>query len=158
LGTPNGLREPVWCALSGCGGGDEGFLWVRGVEAGRAGIEDTGAEALNIDVGAGAIGLERFVEGSWLGEARGKGWETDRDCIGNGFEFVDGNGFGFAIFGTKVLLCAAKGLAFATAGNVCAAAGNGLVEFIVGNWFVPGKPFCIKKGFAPVGVDCSGLL
>ena len=39
MGTPNGLREPVWCDLRGIGGGDEAFLWVRGVEAGRAGTE-----------------------------------------------------------------------------------------------------------------------
>ena len=63
MGTPNGLREPVWCGLRGCGGGDEGFLWVRGVDAGRVGMENTGAGALNIDVGIGAFALGRFVAG-----------------------------------------------------------------------------------------------
>lgn len=41
MGTPNGLREPVWCGLRGFSDGEEGFVWVSGVEAGR-GIE--GAE------------------------------------------------------------------------------------------------------------------
>jgi hypothetical protein len=49
LGTPNGLREPVWCDLRGIGGGEEGFLWVRGVEAGRAGTEVTG-DPVKVDV------------------------------------------------------------------------------------------------------------
>ena len=63
LGTPNGLREPVWWDLRGCRDGEEGFLWVRGVEAGRAG---TGPEAdpVGLDV---TMGLERFVKGGWLG-------------------------------------------------------------------------------------------
>lgn len=42
MGTPNGLREPVWCGLRGIGGGEDGFVWVRGVEAGRAGTEKGG--------------------------------------------------------------------------------------------------------------------
>ena len=60
LGTPNGLREPVWCGLRGFSDG-EGFVWVRGVEAGRAGTED-GVVALNVYVGAGAVVLERSGE------------------------------------------------------------------------------------------------
>ena len=144
MGTPNGLREPVRCGLSGCGGGDEGFVWVRGVEAGRAGIESTGAAALKVGMGAGG----------WLGVTKGNGWETDRDCTGNGFASVDGNGF-------EALLSAPKGLVFDTPGNgfaVCTEAGNGLVEFTVGKPFVPGKPFCVKNGFAPVGAGGMVLL
>ena len=59
LGTPNGLREPVWCGLRGFSDG-EAELWVRGVEAGRAGIEeDAGVVVLLaiVNVGVGAIGL-----------------------------------------------------------------------------------------------------
>jgi hypothetical protein len=124
--------------LSGCGGGDEGFVWVRGVEAGRGGIEITGAAALKVGMGAGG----------WLGVTTENGWETDRDCTGNGFAFVDGNGF-------EALLSAPKGLVFDTPGNgfaVCTEVGNGLVEFTVE------KPFCAKNGFAPVGADCRALL
>lgn len=134
---------------------------MRGVEAGRAGIEDIGADGLNIDVGAGAIVVGKFVEGGWLGEASENGWETDRDCIGNGFIFEEGNGFEPAAFGTELSLSAAKGLPFTTVGNgfvVCAAAGYGFVEFIVGKGFVPGKPFCAKNGLAPVGAGCSGIV
>ena len=61
MGTPNGLREPVWCDLTGIGGGEEGFVWARGVEAGRVGTE-TGADEVNIDVRLGIIVLGTFVE------------------------------------------------------------------------------------------------
>lgn len=49
LGTPKGLREPVWCDLTGIGGGEEGFVLARGVDAGRVGTE-TGAGGVNGDV------------------------------------------------------------------------------------------------------------
>jgi hypothetical protein len=60
LGTPNGLREPVWCGLRG-GGDEESFVWVRGVEAGRAGTEK-GGETVPVDVRVGIVGLETLVE------------------------------------------------------------------------------------------------
>lgn len=41
--------------------GEEVFVWVRGVEAGRAGTED-GVVALNAGAGVGAVGLERSVD------------------------------------------------------------------------------------------------
>lgn len=55
MGTPNGLREPVWCDLTGIGGGEEGFVWARGVEAGRAG-------GVNVDVRAGIVVEGMFGE------------------------------------------------------------------------------------------------
>lgn len=78
MGTPNGLREPVWWGLRGCGGGEESFLWVRGVEAGRAG---TGPEAdpVRLDVCIGIIELEKFVRGGWPGGEKEKGCVTVGD-------------------------------------------------------------------------------
>jgi hypothetical protein len=55
LGTPNGLREPVWCDLTGIGGGEDGFVWARGVDAGRAG-------GINVDVRVGIVVLGMFGE------------------------------------------------------------------------------------------------
>jgi hypothetical protein len=81
--------------------------------------------------------------------------------MGNGFEFEDGKELGAAAFGKEELFSPAKGLTFAAAGNgfvVWAPTGNGFVEFIIGNGFVPGRPLCVKNGFAPVGAGCSGLL
>jgi hypothetical protein len=60
LGTPNGLREPVWCGLRG-GGDEESFVWVRGVEAGRAGTEK-GGDAVTVDVRVCIVVLETLVE------------------------------------------------------------------------------------------------
>jgi hypothetical protein len=70
-----------------------------------------------------------------VGEAKGKGWTAVDDCPGNGFGFVEENGFGFAAgFGTELIVSGENG--FATAGNgfvVCPALGNGFVlEFVVG--------------------------
>ena len=69
MGTPNQLCKPVWWDLRGCRGGEAGFLWVRGVEAGEAG---TGPEAnpFGLDV---TIRLERYIKGSWLGAKKEKG-------------------------------------------------------------------------------------
>ena len=61
MGTPNGLREPVWCGLRGFSDGEEVFVWVRGVEAGRAGTGDAEV-VLKVDVGMGAVVLERSVK------------------------------------------------------------------------------------------------
>lgn len=76
MGTPKGLREPVWWGLRGCGGGEECFLCVRGVEAGRAGT-DPGAFPFRADVCMVEYG--RFVEPGWLEEAKEKGCETGCD-------------------------------------------------------------------------------
>lgn len=76
MGTPNGLREPVWWGLRGCGGGEEGLLCVRGVEAGRAG---TNTEAFPLRVDVCIVGWGRFVEAGWLKEAKEKGCETGCD-------------------------------------------------------------------------------
>jgi hypothetical protein len=57
----------------GIGGGEEGRFCVRGVEAGRAGtyIE---AFPMKVDVCAGIVGLERFVEVGWPKEEKEIGW------------------------------------------------------------------------------------
>jgi hypothetical protein len=122
--------------LRGCGGGEESFLCVRGVEAGRAGT-----------------GLEKIVETGWLEEAKEMGWGTTCDWEGNGFIFEDGNGFGLAPFGTK-LFVAVNGFGLAAAGNgfvVCPTLGNGFLLEVVGKGSVPRKPFCDEKGFGAVG-------
>jgi hypothetical protein len=146
----------------GCGGGEEGFLWVRGVEAGRAG---TGPEAdpLGLDV---IIGLERFVKGGWLGGKKEKGWETVGDWVGNGFEFEfgDGNWFGLVALGAELFVGTVNGFAFAAAGNgfiVCPVLGNGFVGCIlgpVGKGLVPSKPFCAEKGFGTIGTGGGGFV
>jgi len=59
--------------LRGCGGGEEGFLCVRGVEAGRAGT-DTEAAPMTVDVCAGIFGLEKFVKAGWAEGVKEKGW------------------------------------------------------------------------------------
>ena len=127
LGTPNGLREPVWWDLRVCDGRKEGFVCVSGVEAGRAGGPEVGPVIL--DVCAGIIGLDKFVEGSWEEDKKEKGWEIVGDWVGNGFEFGDGNGFGLII--AELFVGTENGFGFAAVGNgfiVCPVLGNGFAE------------------------------
>lgn len=73
-----------------------------------------------------------------MGEAKEKGWETDRVCWeGNGFRCVDGCEVGLEALANGLLLIAPNGFAFGAVGNgldAGAAPGNGLFE----NAFVPG--------------------
>jgi len=151
LGTPNGLREPVWCALRGWSGGDVGFTGARGVDAGRVGT-DTGVGASKVEV----CTLKRFIEAGWPGEAEEKGCGTVCDDVGNGLKFVEGEDwFGPVALGTELFVRAVNGFMFPTVGNgfiVCPAPGNGFVlEFVIGKGFVPRKPCWGENGLWPVG-------
>lgn len=133
--------------MRGCGGGE---VCARGVEAGRAGT-NAGAGAAKVDVGAGIVVLE---EVGWVDEAKEKGWGAVCPCAGNGFKFVEGNGFGLAAFGSELFDSAVNGFAFVTTGNgfiVCPVLGNGFVPELVGNGFVPSEPFWDVKGLKLVG-------
>ncbi len=142
--------------MRGCGGGEEAFLCVRGVEAGRAGTGTEGAP-VRVGVWADIVELERFVEAGWLRDKKEKGWETVGDWVGYGFEFTDENGFG----GRELFVGAVNGFGFTAAGNgfiVCPALGNGFVLGFVGKGLAPIKPFCSEKGFGAVGSGGGGFV
>lgn len=134
---------------------------MRGVEAGRGGPE---VGPVRLDVCAGIIGLDRFVEGGWLEDKKEKGWEIVGDWVGNGFEFGDGNGFGLITFGAELFVGTENGFGFAAVGNgfiVCPVLGNGFVGCVlglVGKGLVPCKPFCAKKGFGTGGTGRGGFI
>jgi len=101
------------------------------------------------------------VEGGWLRDIKEKGWETVGDWVVNGFEFGDGNGFGFVTFGVELFVVTVNGVAFAEAGNgfiVCPVVGNGFVLGLVGKGLVPSKPFCDEKGFGAVSNGGGGFV
>ena len=84
--------------------------------------------------------------------------------MGNGFEFGDGNWFGFVTFGAELFVGTVNGFGFAAAGNgfiVCPAPGNGFegcVVGLVGKGLVPSKPFCAEKGFGTIGTGGGGFI
>jgi hypothetical protein len=61
--------------------------------------------------------LERFVKGGWQAGKKEKSWEAVTDWVGNGFEFGDGNLFGFVTFGAELFVGTVDGFGFAAAGN-----------------------------------------
>lgn len=81
--------------MRGFSDGEDGFVWVRGVEAGRAGVEDTEV-ALNGDVGVGAGNGFKFVDGSEFG-------------LANGLPLSDANGLAFVAVGNGLDVCPETG-------------------------------------------------